>query len=891
MLNGLKLVAIAFLVVASGCSGGGEPISPGDVVDMQVTSGASQSAHILWGIWGISLNSEDLKVVVEPRREALAHFDVTGWLLPPLCDDCLKVTVNSFNPITRILDADVTLRNPTNLDARDIRGILYSNEFGHELRNADDWTGLFDVPGGDDINPFKAFATSAQNRIFAAGVEHTVNYLIYIPMPPHYDGITFAVDASWPGNCREPYAIADFSQEPILEGPGSTGNVQVDVYDWQDDVSEVLLSVPEITGDEFTSMVNSGGTTWVAELTNNENVPQGGYPGLITARSSNSGDTALYDHVTIYIYETGAPINPVEVTPPWLNFTPLNICKEGNYAYIASGDYGLHIFDISDPTNPVWLNKVDLGHAAFELTVVDGYVYVIYLYYGLTIVDVDPPETAHVVGSIELPGIPVDVAVSEGYAYVTRHDLPLAVIDVDPPESAWVVTDNCYTSELNAEIVAMGDYAFAATYHVFMVIDISDPATTTEVATMDLPKGASSIEISGDYVYIVNDIGPETLCIVNIEEPESPVIVNTFGTGDQYQRLVESDGYLYVAGGFTFDIYDVDPPESAFLVSSMIPPGSYPQGIVLNGDYAHYIDGYTGLHTVDISQPESVEMVDSIYCLRLGFSIEVSGDYCGAWDELAGLFIVDVSSPESAYFRNMYLTEDQTFRFGMVDGYAFLPDGSKGMSVLDIDPPENAEIVHVVDTLFDVDYVFLSDDIAYATGGGNIGIIDVSVPESAYLLDTADILTTPMLVSDGYAYAYSNYEFFIYDIDPPETAYLAETIHLDAWLHTVEVKDGLVYGIIGDPFYQARTLIIMDVDPPESTYVISETVINDSCNEMAISGGYAYILGDTKMYVMDIDPPESVHIVTTIEGGGGLIAIQDNYAYVTDWGLRIFKLW
>ncbi len=65
-------------------------------------------------------------------------------------------------------------------------------------------------------------------------------YLIQLPSPPHFEVLTFAVDASWPTNCLEPYAIENFSQEDILyDTPGMTAELKVDVLDWQDDVQEV----------------------------------------------------------------------------------------------------------------------------------------------------------------------------------------------------------------------------------------------------------------------------------------------------------------------------------------------------------------------------------------------------------------------------------------------------------------------------------------------------------------------------------------------------------------------------------------------------------------------------------------------------------------------------
>ena len=199
-------LAIATLL-AIGCSSGNVGIlTPDETIDESSCSEIAEfssngdSERLLWGIWAIGFDTGEMAVTIQPLRNLQAHFDITYMVTPPKCNDCITVTVNSFNPATRILDADITLRNPCQVSGRDVRGILYTNDYGHRLINADSWTGQWDVLGGMDINPFKAFAKPEPNRIFAGFAVHTEKYLIYIPKPPQYNKITFAVDASWPGN-------------------------------------------------------------------------------------------------------------------------------------------------------------------------------------------------------------------------------------------------------------------------------------------------------------------------------------------------------------------------------------------------------------------------------------------------------------------------------------------------------------------------------------------------------------------------------------------------------------------------------------------------------------------------------------------------------------------
>jgi len=309
MLRSLLFLTITmgalWLVLATGCSGTyGDSAWPIDNPLIPSPEKDAQSGRLLWSLWQLSYDESSNELTPIPLREAYAHFNVTPFLLPPNCTDCLETQVNSFDTVTRILDADITLRNPTLMTGFDVRGILYTNDYGHELTNADDWTGLWDIAGGQTINPFKAFATSGLYRLFAPSAKHTANYLLHIPIPAKYSKITYAVDASWPENCKEPYAIDNFTQEGLYDTGNGQAMITIDVHDWQDDVNKVTLVAPAITGEGFTQLYKVSGDTWGVYLKNKTGAPVGDYKVRFIAASAGSGAVGLYDFATITITES-----------------------------------------------------------------------------------------------------------------------------------------------------------------------------------------------------------------------------------------------------------------------------------------------------------------------------------------------------------------------------------------------------------------------------------------------------------------------------------------------------------------------------------------------------------------------------------------------------------
>lgn len=295
------IVFILFLMfVAVGCSSNQiNPITPSDYQSEQNLPvnkiDESQSGHNILGSWAFDFNVEQMTASLHQNRENKIHYNAT-WMLPTPV-----VVINSYDSVTEIIDVDVTIVNPYEIDAYDVRAIIYSDEIGHELINEDNWTGLFDIGGGEQVNPFKTFATDEPNRLFAGLSEYTENMQILLPGGNGF--VRFAIDVSFPDNCAEPYLIDNFSQTDLYDTIGSEALLQVDVFDWQNDVSMVSLFCPEITNTVMKDFHPVSGSLWNLDLLNATVAPAGEYEGVILAYSDNSAGVFLYDFVTISIVE------------------------------------------------------------------------------------------------------------------------------------------------------------------------------------------------------------------------------------------------------------------------------------------------------------------------------------------------------------------------------------------------------------------------------------------------------------------------------------------------------------------------------------------------------------------------------------------------------------
>ena len=838
------VVAVLLLIIATGCSNGDGNLQPlMEALDQSDYGSQSTYNHALWGIWEIQFDVPALKADAVPARELLAHFNVTNYLLPPACNDCLKVIVNSFNTTTRIMDVDVTLKNPTPMTGHDVRGILYTDDAGHDLISANGLTGLFDIPGGGNINPFNSFAKSSPNRAFAASAEYTEKYFVYIPIPPKYDAIKFAVDASWPGNCKEPYAITGFTQEKLYDAGGGQALIQVRVKDWQKDVNKVTLAAKAVTGVDFLQLYNIADDVWGVYIKNQNSVPPGDYPARLIATSTGSGSTALYDYATIKVDVWGIPSNPLDITPPWLNFTPQKVCYSNGYAYIAAGIHGIHVFDVSTPATPEWLQRFDTPDNAVGITTDGDYIFVAEEGAGLEIFEIGSSGTLSSVKLVDTPGNARDSAVVGGYAVVADFDAGVTIIDIDPIDTAAVVkTVNTatYVVDVATNAVGMsGGYIYAATAdNKMQIIDtypLGSAQVIKEVAVTGVGGGIATV---CGFVYLANY--PDGVVIIDASVPSTASIIKSIDSGSTTD-LVYEGSYLYTTDGHTFSIIDIDPPASAVVTGQISNPG-WTAGLCKAGNYAFVANRQLGLSVIDVSSTSSPSHITDALTPGEPEGAAAAGNYAYVANYDAGLQVIDVTTPSEAEIINGLIVPGRFNKVRLQAGYAYAASGDSGLNIFNIDSPPAAYLEK------------------------NVGI-------TGFAKDVA--------VDGGYAYIADKYNgLVIIDIDPISTASVVNTIATPGTPTRLVAKGGYVYlaGYTGG-------LHIIDVDPYNTASIIKTIPIFDKAQDVALQGNYAYVAGEQGgLAIVDISTPASAFTANTVDTPGYAcgVAVSGDYAYIAD---------
>jgi len=784
--------------------------------------------------------------------------------------------------------------------------------------NPDGYTKLFDYLDPrfqGNTNPFKAYFTDRPNRRWPSTGATYDGHMWDINLDGLYRPVQFklVVDVSTnfphppqPGidNAPEPVQI-DATVDPGLTPDGGSAPITVTLIDWQgiSGIGGVKAESPALFNGIVNLTYSGPGQNpneyiYSGTITNELHAPVGEYTFLVATWDQNT-NIYMYDEFKAYVQED-IVFNPIDVTPPWLNITPMDIAVDGNYAYIAAGVNDFHIFNVEDPYNPVWVSWVKTTEYAGNLCISNGYAYVAcgntgyQLEFGLNIIDIDPPESAHLVKYVATPSPANQVHVCNGYAYITYHR-SMAIIDIDPPESASTIkiVDMPYYTD---GIYAANGYAYVATYDEgLQIVDIDPPESAFIYKAIDTPADAVDVYVDNGYAYVVDwggdfliiDIDPldsayvvkkvpvsttnvfisngyaycssgaGQVAIIDIDPPESAYLAKTIDTPGNVRFVYESNGYAFVADTQDWQIIDIDPLETAFVVSTRIMP-CYASCVAYCKNRA-YVATYLGLMIMDVTQPESAYIMKimnppfwpSCICISDGYAYVMAGLSYGH----QGLYIIDITSPDSAFIAK--IVEINSYQdihdIHVSNGYAYVTAEDDGLFIIDIDPPDSAHFVNGLTVYDEWNYVHVQNDYAYVTDyWGGLNIIDINPPESAYIVTSYSGGDQGVYVAGSYAYV-------------------------------------LYSGI-------SSYLRIIDIDPPLLVNLVNRLELPNEPWDLCVVNGYAYIAdGVGGLQIADISPPENAQIVSSIDTPGTLqsVDVSGQYAYLAndDGGFRIIKLW
>lgn len=597
-------------------------------------------------------------------------------------------------------------------------------------------------------------------------------------------------------------------------------------------------------------------------------------------------------------------LNPVDITPPHLNFNPRAIEIHGDYAYIAGGVNGLHILDISDPENAEWAGWVDTPGNTSDIDISGDLAFVACGVWGLKIYDISEPESPGFLKSVNIPQKASRITVEGDYAFVTDPDLGLRIVDISDPENAYVAGSVSFGRWVEGVAVS-GGYAYVLSGDIGLSIVDIDPVESAHVVNSVLtdvwPIGLK-VYIFDNYAYVpcgdltIIDIGqPDSAYKCEISNEKLGRVFNIATDGDTAYAITD-EGYMHV-----LDISNTAEP----LITATVEIPKERLDIAISGGYA-YLTGSTGIQIVNIEMPSSAYVVETIHTLGDAKQVEISGEIAYLRSQTSDIMALQIGSPDRPEFlgqvefgREPHNRKPSSFDISGDYIYALWPQSEfqileiqSGESVIPlatIEMPSYEENSYTGYVKAAGGYAFV---FSHRPNNMNV-IIDIDPPESAHIAGTIErILHCTEVVTDGeYAYFTEHEGLTIVDINPIEDAFIIKTIKTPGYAFDIAVSNG--YAFIAD---SGQGLAIIDVDPVESAHFVRKVFMPEPAVGVEVYGDYAFVAdSESGLKILDISEPERAKIIgnVRIPGSAKDVVVDGNYAYVAagSGGLRIIKLW
>jgi len=430
------------------------------------------------------------------------------------------------------------------------------------------------------------------------------------------------------------------------------------------------------------------------------------------------------------------------------------------------------------------------------------------------------------------------------------------------------------------------------------------PFSTAEAGyagTLSIGGGGDSISdtiLYGDYLYLAK---PSGLAIVNINDPDYPVLENTLEPSSSPERfgptaidivgslayVTEYSPYNYIPSDprnydSAFRIYDITDPVNPLELGSIswdgaVSPRYTYEAIEVSGTFAYTLvresvsDEYS-LKIFDVSNPDQPEELETgtggeLVLPDRGTDLVIVGDYAyvavddnADSDNDGGVYVVDISTadtPVLAAGATHYITDGNLNKpraVALSGSNLCVNDFSGGLTILDISAP------------------------TYHTAPARLGSYDPGGQGNG------------VAIAGNIAYlAMGNADFWMVNItDPTDPTEIQEFILPGSAYHVSVGSDNTAYVI--DVLYGLR-IFTMNVPNAPILSGSTSTGFSGSSQSVVLEGAYGYVAaGSNGLFIYDVSNPSAPLQVGVFDGDVSLpdtvsvyaVSVHGDYALLAD---------
>ncbi len=573
--------------------------------------------------------------------------------------------------------------------------------------------------------------------------------------------------------------------------------------------------------------------------------------------SSNYNEIVIQEENAFATSDWGLEIFSLNPSPTRIGEipTPGNaqaIAIDGDNAYIADGESGVHLVEVNPLTSPRIVKTLGGFQDARDVHLANGNLYALDTARGLLVFkqqDVLNNENPHPRRTFKTAGTPFKVSTNdEGKVYISDNARGLYILTLDPL-GGFTVTGTVPLLAFDFEV--LGKYALLISNNL-RILDIGAALAPEPISWVNTPGLTSAMKFYEGLLYLTDQ--QAGLHIINVNNPQRPRLIlshPTIGNAEDVElrySAAEKATYAYVADGKGgIQTLDVTEPDMPVWINHYNASGTtYGLDVDSTGDKPTIAiaNGTGGLKIAELTEPYTGRITQDIRSFSgehgaLCVQIEKQHAFVGT-DE--GMDIVDLVIEKTL---THIPTTDPVWEIAIIGDYAYLC--ARSLVVVDISDPNRRQIVSKREFTGSVYRIAYNTSHAFlASLEGGVHILDISEP--------ARPRPIAHFATEGAATNVSLADEFVYVLDNQQGV-----IKLDGT----------------DP--QRLT--------PLSNYVETQLPI-----AAAIQGNYLYLLDSNSIQIIDSRTMRRRARYALLQSPTDL-AIMDSALYVTDlYQLSIFRV-
>jgi hypothetical protein len=519
------------------------------------------------------------------------------------------------------------------------------------------------------------------------------------------------------------------------------------------------------------------------------------------------------------------------------------VALQGQYAYVGIGPR-LVILDVTTPATMTQVGQTSvLPDIVLGVAVSGTLAYVADGAGGLRIINVSNPAAPVEVGFYVTRRPAQGVAVSDGYAYTiwgsceNRYGMcfgEMQVLDISNPATISQVG----TFELNAtfkDIVVARGYAYLAGNQGLWVVNVAAPTAPAQVGFYAAPS-ATDVSLVNNYAYVATASG---LRIINVSNQANPVQVGAFLTEGPALGVDVAGHYAYVLHqgmwngnqyvGGRLRIVNVSNPSAPVAAGSYdLPEYAFDarddiKGVLAAGSIVYHVAADNmSLDALNVLQPATPVEIGSYQVREAGHAVVIQGNYAYIAADTRGLQVVDVSIPAAPRWIGSIDTPGNAKDVAVVGNTAYVADESGGLRVINVSNPVSLTETGFYTSTWSAQELVVKGNYAYvAAGSDGLRVLDIADPVHPTEVGfSTSIRGYDVAASESYVFVYGDGELYIMDVSRPATPVVTGSLAIGYGVSDLATADSYVYLL--ESFYTTITgekmswFAIVDVSNPIS---------------------------------------------------------------------------